>query len=133
MTDPVDREGYARVYRLLSYLAWCDARLPVEERDLLERYRERFGLEQVEADALEAQGKGAASLDLGNRAAEIGVLVDSMIDVALADGRLTLREQWRLLSLAKTLGLPEESLVNLVAERVEERGIFLDIEAWPDP
>jgi hypothetical protein len=128
VTDPVSRQGYERVYRLLGYMAWCDVKLPAKERELLERYRKLFSLGQVEADALEAQGKGATSLDLGDRVNEIAMLVDTLIDVSLADGQLSLREQWRLLSLAKTLGLPEQSLVARISARVRERGVTLEIE-----
>lgn len=125
---PVDGEGSARIYRMLAYMAWCDVRLPAEERAWLEAWREGFGLSAAEADQLEADGKGGHALVFGRDAEEVQLLVDSLIDVAVADGRLALREQWRLLSLAKSLGLPEKELVDRLADRVRERGLSLVIE-----
>ena len=128
----VSKHGYRRVYRMLCFLAWCDEELAPEERAVLEGFRTRFGLTDLEAAMLEAEGKQRIALQLGQRNAELKLLVDSMIDVALADGVLALDEQARLLKLGKALGLPDGEIVRLVSRQVKKRGIGLEIEDWSD-
>lgn len=128
----VSKHGFRRVYRMLCFLAWCDEELAPEEREVLERYRERFGLTDVEAAMLEAEGKRRTALDLGERDAELRLLVDGLIETAIADGVLALDEQARLLKLAKALGLEEKALVRRLGQRVKERGIALEIERWEE-
>jgi tellurite resistance protein len=120
------------VYRMLCFLAWCDEELAEEERAALETYREALGLAEVEGAMLEAEGKGARNLDLGERDAELRVLVDGAIDITIADGVLVLDEQARLRRLGKMLGLPEAALVRHMSKRIKERGLTLDVEAWDE-
>ncbi|MGE0709299.1 MAG: TerB family tellurite resistance protein [Planctomycetota bacterium] len=127
------KAGKQRVYRMLCFLAWCDEELDPAERAALERYRAAFGLAEVEAAMLEAEGKGAIVLELGDKDAELRVLVDGLIDVAIADGELAIAEQDRLRRLGKTLGLPEAALVRHMSRRIAERGVPLRVERWEDP
>ena len=131
-SDTVSKHGKKRVYRLLCFMAWCDDELADAERKVLESYRERCELSEVEAAMLEGEGKNGVALDLGDRPAELRMLVDGLIDVAVADEVLVLDEQARLLRLAKELGLPEKQLVRHMRKRVKARGVPLTIERWDD-
>ena len=131
MSDEVDREGQKRVYRLLSFMAWCDDELVDQEREVLDRYRDDFGLSELDAATLETQGREVEGMELGDSDAEAILMIDGLIDVAVADGKLVLEEQARLHRLAKLLGRPQ--LVDRMVRRISERDVPLKIERWEDP
>ncbi len=124
MSDEVDREGQKRVYRLLSFMAWCDDELADQEREVLDRYREDFGLSELDAATLETQGREVEGMELGDSDAEAILLIDGLIDVAVADGKLVLEEQARL---------HRPQLVDRMVRRISERDVPLKIERWEDP
>lgn len=120
-----------RVYRMLCFMAWCDGDLAQDEREVLQGYREELGLSDLEAAGLEAEGSEVEGLELGEDQAELEVLVDGLIDIAVADGKLVLDEQARLHRLAKMIQCP--NLVGRMATRIKERKVDLTIERWEDP
>lgn len=117
-----------RIYRMLCFMAWCDGDLPQAERDVLEGFREDFGLSEVDAATLEAEGSEVEALELGEDEKELELLVDGLIDIAVADGKLVLDEQARLHRLAKMIQAP--NLVGRMADRIKERKINLEIQSW---
>lgn len=119
-----------RIYRMLCFMAWCDGDLASAEREVLERYRDDLGLSQVDAAALEAEGSEVEGLELGEEEGELALLVDALIDIAVADGKLVLDEQARLTRLAKMIGCP--NLVGRMADRIKERKVDLEIQRWED-
>lgn len=119
-----------RIYRMLCFMAWCDGDLAAAEREVLERYRDDLGLTEVDAAALEAQGSEVEGLELGEEPEELAVLVDALIDIAVADGKLVLDEQARLTRLAKMIKAP--NLVGRMADRIKERKVDLEIQRWED-
>ena len=124
-------DGAQRVYRMLCFMAWCDGDLHQAEREVLQRYREELGLSEVDAASLEAEGSEVEGLELGEDAAELELLVDGLIDIAVADGKLVLDEQARLHRLAKMVQCPD--LVGRMADRIKERKVDLSIERWENP
>ncbi|MGE0710680.1 MAG: hypothetical protein AB7N76_11815 [Planctomycetota bacterium] len=127
----VSKEGMRRVYRMVCFMAWCDEELDDAEREVLDRLRGELGLSEVEAATLETEGREVDGLELGEDEAELKVLVDSLIDVAVADGKLVLEEQARLHRLAKMIKVPD--LVGRMAARIRERGTDLEIARWETP
>ena len=119
-----------RIYRMLCFMAWCDGDLDGAERAVLERYREDLGLSQLDAAALEAEGSEVEGLELGEDAAELETLIDALIDIAVADGKLVLDEQARLTRLVKMIKAPD--LVGRMADRIKERKVDLEIQRWED-
>ncbi len=119
-----------RIYRMLCFMAWCDGDLDGAEREVLERYREDLGLSQLDAAALEAEGSEVEGLELGEDAAELETLIDALIDIAVADGKLVLDEQARLTRLVKMIKAPD--LVGRMADRIKERKVDLEIQRWED-
>jgi len=115
---------------MLCFMAWCDGDLDGAEREVLERYREDLGLSQVEGAALEAEGSEVEGLELGEDPEELATLVDALIDIAVADGKLVLDEQARLTRLAKMIKAP--NLVGRMADRIKERKVDLQIQRWED-
>ncbi|MCO5168424.1 MAG: hypothetical protein M9894_18955 [Planctomycetes bacterium] len=112
----VSASGLRRVYRILCHIAHCDQVLHPSERELLERYRARFGIPAPEAAALEEEGK-RKQIRLGRDAHEQRMLMWAMIDVAAVDGRLERSEHKRLMKVAGAIGLPQAELVALIRRR----------------
>jgi hypothetical protein len=131
MDDPrwarVSGSGVRRIYRLLCLVAYCDHELHPAERVLLEAYRRRFGIPPEEAAVLEEEGRGGRDVRLGRDPVEQRLLLEAMIDVAAADGRLEPKEQKRLVKLAGAMGLGQPELLALVKARFarDRVGAFL--------
>lgn len=131
MDDPrwarVSGSGVRRIYRLLCLVAYCDHDLHPAERVLLEAYRRRFGIEPAEAAVLEEEGREGREVRLGRDPVEQRLLLEAMIDVAAADGRLEPKEQKRLVKLAGAMGLGQPELLALVKARFarDRVGAFL--------
>ena len=117
-----------RIYRMFCFMAWCDGDLASAERAVLNGFREEFGISEVDAAALEAEGSEVEGLELGEGDEELTALVDGLIDIAVADGKLVLEEQARLTRLAKMIKAP--NLVGRMADRVKERKVNLEIQRW---
>lgn len=113
---------------MLCFMAWCDGDLDPTERAVLDRYREDLGLNEVDGAALEAEGSEVEGLELGEHPEELALLVDGLIDIAVADGKLVLDEQARLTRLAKMIKAP--NLVGRMADRIKERKVNLEIQRW---
>lgn len=132
---PVSHNGRRRVYRVLAHLAWCDGEMHPSERALLDAFRDVYGLRPDEAAALEDEGRQGGGLSVSKRGAERRLLIDSLIDMATADGVLAGAEQERLLRFGRTLGLDEGEIAARVVERVDLQGKTLRPErgAGPSP
>ena len=114
--------GARRIYRVLCRLAWCDGELHPRERGVLDAFRQRYRIDFGEASQLEAEGQRGENLRIGKRPAERSLLLDSMIDVAAADGQLVAAEQKRLLDLATATGVGTEELVRRIQQRLSASG-----------
>lgn len=115
--ERVTGSGLRRVYRLLCLVAHCDHELHPAERALLDRYRARFGIPEAEAAFLEDEGREGLNVRLGRDPVEQGLMLEAMIEVAAADGRLEPREQKRLLKVAGAIGLPQADLLGRLRAR----------------
>ncbi|RMG12105.1 MAG: hypothetical protein D6731_14540 [Planctomycetota bacterium] len=131
--EPVSHNGKRRVYRVLAHLAWCDGELHASERALLDAFREVYGIRPDEAAALEAEGRQGGGLSVSKRGAERRLLIDSLIDMATADGVLASAEQERLLRFGRTIGLDEREIAARVVERVGLQGKTLRPESGAGP
>lgn len=114
ISGEVTPAGRRRVYRILCHLAHCDGEVDPREREALEAKRQELLLERAEADALEAEGKAGARLDLSKNPAEQKLLLDAMLEVVAADGCLGHAEQRRVMEIAQLAGIPRE----VVSERL---------------
>ena len=111
MSSDISENGHKRIYRILCSLAWCDGNCDEAERKRLEGYRERFGMDQATAAALEEEGRHSKELKIGKKASEREFLVHAMVDIVSADRRLARREERRILKIGKTLGIDIQELV----------------------
>lgn len=109
----LSKNGRRRVYRVLLKVARADKRLHPAEVRALARMRGVLGLSEEEALELEREPVGAA-LRLGNSDHERQVLAQLMVELALADRDLALREFRVLRQVALAIGLPQEQLVEAI-------------------
>jgi uncharacterized tellurite resistance protein B-like protein len=119
---PVSHNGKRRIYRILAHLAWCDGEVHAHERALLDSYRDLHEIRPDEAASLEEEGKRGGELGVSKRPSERTMLIDAMVDMAMADGVLVAAEQERLVKFGKTLGLTQQEIAKRVVERVGLRG-----------
>ena len=120
--EGVSFNGVRRVFKVLCHLAWCDGSVVDSERVYLEGWFGRMGIGPEEARALESEGKRVSKLGVGPRKSERKLLIDSMIDLAMADGILAAEEQERLVRFGKTVGLSEAMLAQRIHQRVIDSG-----------
>jgi len=125
----VSFNGVRRVFKVLCHLAWCDGSVADIERDYLEGWVRQVGIGPEEARSLEDEGKRANKLGVGPRKAERTLLIDSMIDLAMADGILVAEEQERLVRFGLTIGLDESLLAQRIHQRVTASGKHLKPDA----
>jgi uncharacterized tellurite resistance protein B-like protein len=118
----VSHNGVRRIYRVLCHIAWCDGRVADQERSFLQLVAARFQIPEPEAAALEVEGGKGEKLGVGRRAEERALMVESMIDIAMADGVLATEEQERLAKFAITFGLSSETLAARIVSRLGEQG-----------
>lgn len=109
--------GARRMYRFLWHLAACDGEVHESELAILESYRERLGLELEDALVLEAEGRAGEHLTIGKRAVERALLLDALLDVAAADGRLDRAEEKRLVALGNLLEVSRSEIRTAIQER----------------
>jgi tellurite resistance protein len=122
---PVSHNGKRRIYRILCHLAWCDGELHPNERMLLETFAIYHGIRPDEAGDLETEGKDAKELGVSKRPSERSLLVNALIDIAAADGKLVAPEQKRLLKFGATIGLTEQEIASRIVERIQRSGKIL--------
>jgi len=125
MSDPADHDTdpFATIgrtlYRILCHIAHCDGEVHPHEWNLLQAYRDHFGIGLDEAEDLEAMG--AQSEEFGSFGEhEKAFAARALADVIAADGRLDENEVSRLSSLAGPLGLDVEAILADVRERLED-------------
>ena len=117
MNEQVGPEGLRRIYRVLCNLAHCDGDVADREREVLERYRSRFGLTPDEAQALEAGALDPKSLDVRDEPTERDLLIEGMIDVVAADRQLDKSEQARLEELFELLPVDTQTFMNQLMDK----------------
>lgn len=115
--QPLTPAGARRLYRILLYAGGEEA-LDPREREVLETFRERWGIEPDEAARIEAERSDTGRLSLGAEVGERAHLVAALVELVAADGRLDQDEQRRLQRLAEFLGLPRQELVRELLERL---------------
>jgi uncharacterized tellurite resistance protein B-like protein len=118
----VTHNGKRRIYRLLCCLAWCDGDMHEAEREYLDAFAAHFYIREDEAASLEEEGKTSTELGVSKRSSERTLLVDALIDIAMADGKLVAEEQQKLIKFGKTIGLTEEDLAARIVQRVQQTG-----------
>lgn len=118
----VTHNGKRRIYRLLSCLAWCDGDVHAAEREYLTAFAKHFHIRDDEAKSLEGEGKANTELGVSKRPSERTLLVDALIDIAMADGMLVAAEQQKLIKFGKTIGLTEEDLAARIVQRGQQTG-----------
>jgi len=117
LADQVGAEGLRRIYRLLWNLAACDDDIDPLEVAFLESFRERYQIGEEEAGALAAQGERGEALRVGPGVAERLLLVETLIELAAADGVLAPQEERKLSELAATIGVRPELVARALAQR----------------
>jgi uncharacterized tellurite resistance protein B-like protein len=118
----VSHNGKRRIYRLLCCLAWCDGEMHTKEREYLDAFVAHFSIRPDEAGPLESEGKISQELGISKRPSERRLLVDALIDIAMADGQLVAAEQKKLIKFGKTIGLTEDDLASRIIDRVQASG-----------
>ncbi|MGE0706566.1 MAG: TerB family tellurite resistance protein [Planctomycetota bacterium] len=113
----VSPNGVRRIYRVLYHLAACDGEVHPREREVLRAFCDCFGIADDELGRLEAEAAASERLSVGGNPAERALLLDAMLDVAAADGRLAREEEKRLVVFAELLGVPREALRRAVLAR----------------
>jgi len=122
--------GARRVYRFLWHLAACDGEVHEREQAILHAYRERLGIETADAALLEGEGRRGEHLTIGKRAVERALLLDALLDVAAADGRLDRAEEKRLVALGNLLQISRSEIRVAIQERFAHQGAeFLVLES----
>ncbi len=107
----ISDNGKKRIYRILCHLAYCDGEVSPEERARLDIYRKRFGFDAKDAVLIEAQAADGKDLSIGKNSAERDFLVQAMVDIVAADGKLDPKEEKRVLKVGKILGIDVKDLV----------------------
>ena len=110
--------GGERIYRILAHLAGCDGQVAVSERDLLERYRSRFGLSVEQARDLESECADDETLVLGTDPAERKLTVKAMAEVVAADRRLEQDESEQLRELLGRMGMQPQEVMTALMDRL---------------
>lgn len=119
-TGSVSQNGVRRVYRVLCHLAACDGEVHPRERAVLEAFRQAFQIADAEGELLEGEGIGGDKLEVGGNPAERALLLDAMLDVAAADGKLAKAEEKRLIVFGELVGLRREALRKAILARFAE-------------
>ena len=119
-TGSVSKNGVRRVYRVLCHLAACDGEVHPRERAVLEAFRQAFQIADAEGELLEGEGIGGDKLEVGGNPAERALLLDAMLDVAAADGKLAKAEEKRLIVFGELVGLQREALRKAILARFAE-------------
>jgi uncharacterized tellurite resistance protein B-like protein len=114
--------GARRVYRFLWHLAACDGEVHESELSILLAYRERLGIEASDAAVLEDEGRRGRHLTIGKRSVERALLLDALLDVAAADGRLDRAEEKRLVALGNLLKISRSEIRVAIQERFAHQG-----------
>lgn len=122
--------GARRVYRFLWHLAACDGEVHEKELAILLAYRDRLGIEDGDAGVLEDEGRRGKHLTIGKRSVERALLLDALLDVAAADGRLDRAEEKRLVALGNLLQISRSEIRVAIQERFAHQGAeFLLMES----
>ena len=111
--------GRRRIYQILCWLAHCDRDLAPEERNLLEAFRTRAGIDPEEARELE-DAATQSKKSIGARRAERELLVRAVIAIVAADGVFDPQERKRVEAIATAVGIGGEELTRLVEARLGE-------------
>ncbi len=113
----VSPNGRRRIFRLLCHVAHCDRLVPPAERDVLERWRDALAITPNEGERLEQEGARNEAIRIGRRPEEQRLLLEGIIEVAAADGRLDRSEQRRLVAVAGAMGLSQAQLLARLQRR----------------
>jgi len=107
---PLSPSGARRVYSMLSLFAGLDGGPSEHQRRDLGDYRDYLGIPAAEADELERVARRRGELRLGRREAEQRFLIDALIDLAAAEGRLADEGRLLVYGLAQRVGMSEGEL-----------------------
>lgn len=115
--DALDPQAAERVYRILCLMAHVDGRLDPAERALLERYRQRLGVDPERAAELERQGIAGEELRIGRGAVERDLMLAGVLEVVAADGEIAATEEHELFELGRALKLPQAMIEEAILQR----------------
>jgi uncharacterized tellurite resistance protein B-like protein len=100
------KPAVARCHLLAEVLS-ADGMMSESERDMLERTMTELGLDDAERDLVRhfEQTDGAAAVIAKLSEAERQTIVDSLVEAALVDGKLTANETATVKRIAASVGL----------------------------
>jgi tellurite resistance protein len=107
-----------RIYRMLVRLAYCDDSIDPCERDVLDAFQIKYGLDPDRGAQLERESATSDKHRIGRELGEQNLLLRAMVEVAVADGVLDPAEVKRLRMVARAMGVSEHKLMQLVQERL---------------
>ena len=108
---PISFRGRRRIYSILCNLAVSDGSVHPRERGVLDRVAKEFEIGPAEAASLARDAMAdAAQLNLGKAPEEQSFLIEVMLELAAADGRLAPAEAKRLIRFADVIGVSRDEL-----------------------
>lgn len=108
---PISFRGRRRIYSILCNLAVSDGSVHPRERGVLDRVAGEFEIGPAEAAALARDAMAdKAQLNLGKSSEEQTYLIEVMLELAAADGRLDPAEAKRLIRFADVVGVSRDEL-----------------------
>ena len=129
---PISFRGRRRIYSILCNLAVSDGSVHPRERGVLDRVAKEFEIGPAEAAALarDAMAEGA-QLNLGKAPEEQTYLIEVMLELAAADGRLDPAEAKRLIRFADVVGVSRDELRRRFDQHLndaEERAFVAELD-----
>jgi uncharacterized tellurite resistance protein B-like protein len=122
---PKDQETAKRHFQILAVVAFADRDLAPEEVALLDRIRDRLGLDAAEAtrivDAVKADRRAVEKLELSRPSSGGAELFEDMVKIVAADGVIHPAERKLLERACRALGVDEARLRSLLAYAVPDQ------------
>lgn len=109
--------GARRVFRFLWHLAGCDGEVHPSEEALLADFERQLQIEPEDALVLAGEGLRGEHLTVGSRPTERSFLLEALLDLAAADGRLDRAEERRLVAFAQLIGVSRTRIREQILER----------------
>jgi hypothetical protein len=113
VSDPdaeVTREGTRRVYSALCAMAHVEHRPTAAQRQELLDYQDYLGVSPWVAKLIEQQARRSPELRVGRRVSELELVMNAMIDMACADGSVSLAEGRLLARVNERAGWSREQV-----------------------
>lgn len=135
VSDPdaeVTREGTRRVYSALCAMAHVEHRPTAAQRQELLDYQDYLGVSPWVAKLIEQQARRSPELRVGRRVSELELVMNAMIDMACADGDVSMAEGRLLARVNERAGWSREQ-VGAAIKRSLARQAAAAKAAEPEP